>query len=118
VSSLDNIQEETGMALGFTRAETFRNILFPQAATVFMPQLAGQFVSMVKETSVVGYIAVLDLTRASDLIRSRTMDAFFPLISTAIIYFIFCRILAKVLNALVKRMDMSQRPKTVEGVEL
>jgi polar amino acid transport system substrate-binding protein len=118
VSSLDNIQEETGMALGFTRAETFHNILSPQAATVFMPQLAGQFVSMVKETSVVGYIAVLDLTRASDLIRSRTMDAFFPLISTAIIYFIFCRILAKVLNALVKRMDMSQRPKTVEGVEL
>ena len=73
---------------------------------------------MVKETAIVGYIAVLDLTRASDLIRSRTMDAFFPLLSTALIYFVFCRFLAWVLGKLVKRFDKGQRPQTVEGVDL
>jgi polar amino acid transport system substrate-binding protein len=66
----------------------------------------------------VGYIAVLDLTRASDLIRSRTMDAFFPLISTAVIYFVFCRVLAWVLGKLVKRLDKAQRPQTITGVTL
>jgi polar amino acid transport system substrate-binding protein len=118
VSSLDDIQEETGMALGFRRQGTFHHIIFPQAASVFMPQLAGQFVGMVKETAIVGYIAVLDLTRASDLIRSRTMDAFFPLLATALIYFVFCRLLAWALGKLVKRFDQGQRPQTVEGVDL
>ena len=118
VSSLDGIQEETGMALGFRRQGTFHYIVFPQAASVFMPQLAGQFVGMVKETAIVGYIAVLDLTRASDLIRSRTMDAFFPLLATALIYFVFCRLLAWALGKLVKRFDQGQRPQTVEGVDL
>ena len=118
VTSLDGIQEETGMALGFTHDQVFKEIVFPQAATVFMPQLAGQFVGMVKETAIVGYITVLDLTRASDLIRSRTMEAFFPIVSTAIIYFLFCRVLAKVLSVLVRKLDKSQRPKTVRGVEL
>jgi polar amino acid transport system substrate-binding protein len=73
---------------------------------------------MVKETAIVGYITVLDLTRASDLIRSRTMEAFFPIVSTAIIYFLFCRVLAKVLSVLVRKLDKSQRPRTVKGVEL
>ena len=118
VTSLDSIQEETGMALGFTHDQVFKEIVFPQAATVFMPQLAGQFVGMVKETAIVGYITVLDLTRASDLIRSRTMEAFFPIVSTAIIYFLFCRVLAKVLSVLVRKLDKSQRPRTVKGVEL
>ena len=106
------------MALGFRRPGAFHYIIFPQAASVFMPQLAGQFVGMVKETAIVGYIAVLDLTRASDLIRSRTMDAFFPLLATALIYFVFCRLLAWALGKLVKRFDQGQRPQTVEGVDL
>ena len=117
VDGLDVIQEETGLALGYSPNEVFRKIIFPQAAQQFMPQLSGQFVGLVKETSVVGYIAVQDLTRASDLIRARTMDAFFPLISTAIIYFLFCRFLAWALGKLTARLDVTNRPRKIEGVQ-
>lgn len=116
VKGVDVIQEESGLALGYTRQAVFKKIVFPQAQQQFMPQLAGQFVSLVKDTSVVGYIAVQDLTRASDLIRARTMDAFFPLISTAIIYFLFCRLLAWALGRIVSRLDGANRPRKIEGV--
>ena len=117
VSGIDVIQEETGLALGYTRKEVFRKIVFPQARQQFVPQLMGQFVSLVKDTAIVGYIAVQDLTRAGDLIRARTMDAFFPLISTAIIYFLFCRLLAWVLGRIAARIDVNNRPRQIEGVE-
>ena len=117
VDGMDHIQEETGLALGFSPADVFRLIIYPQAAQKFLPQLLGQFVSLVKDTAIVGYIAVEDVTRASDLIRSRTMDAFFPLISTAVIYFVFCRLLAWALGKLVARLDVTNRPHTVEEVE-
>ena len=117
VDSIDIIQEETGLALGYTRKDVFKKIVFPQARQQFVPQLMGQFVSLVKDTSIVGYIAVQDLTRASDLIRARTMDAFFPLISTAIIYFLFCRLLAWVLGRIAARIDVTNRPRQIEGVE-
>ena len=117
VSGIDVIQEETGLALGYTRKEVFRKIIFPQARQQFVPQLMGQFVSLVKDTAIVGYIAVQDLTRAGDLIRARTMDAFFPLISTAIIYFLFCRLLAWVLGRIAARIDINNRPRQIEGVE-
>ncbi len=116
VDGIDVIQEETGLALGYTRKEVFRQIIFPQARQRFMPQLMGQFVSLVKDTAIVGYIAVQDLTRASDLIRARTMDAFFPLISTAIIYFLFCRLLAWLLGRLTAKLDITNRPRKIEGV--
>ena len=116
VRGIDTIQEESGLALGYTRSEVFRKIVFPQAVQQFLPQLMGQFVSLVKDTAIVGYIAVQDLTRASDLIRARTMDAFFPLVSTALIYFVFCRLLARLLGHLASRVDVSNRPRVVEGV--
>ncbi|MBO7674954.1 MAG: ABC transporter permease subunit [Atopobiaceae bacterium] len=116
VDGIDVIQEETGLALGYTRQEVFRKIIFPQARQQFTPQLMGQFVSLVKDTAIVGYIAVQDLTRAGDLIRARTMDAFFPLISTAIIYFLFCRLLAWLLRRVAARLDVTNRPRTIEGV--
>ena len=118
VSGIDSIQEETGLALGYTGWEVFFKIVFPQAMQQFLPQLMGQFVGLVKDTSIVGYIAVQDLTRASDLIRARTMDAFFPLISTAIIYFLFCRLLAWALGKLAARLDVTNRPRKIEGVQL
>ena len=118
VDSIDTIQEETGLALGYAPAAVFRKIVFPQARQQFMPQLLGQFVSLVKDTAIVGYIAVVDLTRASDLIRARTMDAFFPLIATALIYFLFCRLLAFLLAKLGERFDVGKRPRTIKGVEL
>lgn len=116
VNGIDTIQEETGLALGYTRRQVFYKIIFPQARQQFVPQLMGQFVSLVKDTAIVGYIAVQDLTRASDLIRARTMDAFFPLISTAIIYFVFCRLLAFLLKKLSARFDNYNRQRKIEGV--
>ena len=117
VEGIDTIQEETGLALGYTRRQVFAKIIFPQARQQFTPQLMGQFVSLVKETAVVGYIAVQDLTRAGDLIRARTMDAFFPLVSTAVIYFLFCLLLAWVLRRIAARIDVTNRPRKIEGVE-
>ena len=116
VDGIDSIQEETGLALGYNPREVFHKIIFPQAAQIFRPQLVGQFVSLTKDTAIVGYIAVQDLTRASDLIRARTMDAFFPLISTAIIYFLLCRLISWVLKRATAKMDASQRPREIEGV--
>ena len=116
VDGIDVIQEETGLALGYTRQEVFKKIIFPQARQQFTPQLMGQFVSLVKDTAIVGYIAVQDLTRAGDLIRARTMDAFFPLISTAVIYFLFCRLLAYALSRVSARLDATKRPRKIEGV--
>ena len=117
VQGVGAIQEEAGLALGFSPSDVFSIIVFPQALQRCVTQLLGQFVGLVKETAIVGYIAVQDLTRASDLIRSRTMEAFFPLISTAIIYFVFCRILSRLLGTLGERLDNSHRPHEVKGVK-
>ena len=117
VKGIDTIQEETGLALGYTRRQVFHKIIFPQARQQFTPQLMGQFISLVKDTAIVGYIAVQDLTRASDLIRARTMDAFFPLVSTAIIYFLFCLLLAWILRKIAARIDIANRPRKIEGVD-
>ena len=117
VKGIDGIQEETGLALGYTRWQVFSKIIFPQARQQFTPQLMGQFISLVKDTAIVGYIAVTDLTRASDLIRARTMDAFFPLVSTAIIYFLFCLLLSWLLHRIAARLDVANRPRKIEGVD-
>jgi polar amino acid transport system substrate-binding protein len=116
VGGIDTIQEETGLALGYTRQQVFSKIIFPQARQQFTPQLMGQFISLVKDTAIVGYIAVQDLTRAGDLIRARTMDAFFPLITTAIIYFLICLLLGWVLRWIAERLDVTNRPRKIEGV--
>ena len=90
-SSLDAIphgQTEAGLALGFTRLQTFRNIVLPQAVRRGLPLYKGQCVSLLKGTSIVGYIAIQDLTRAGDIIRSRTFDALIPLAVITIIYFL------------------------------
>jgi polar amino acid transport system substrate-binding protein len=116
VDGIDVIQEETGLALGYTRSAVFHKIIFPQARQQFTPQLMGQFVSLVKDTAIVGYIAVQDLTRAGDLIRARTMDAFFPLISIALVYFLFCRLLAWLLRKVAANLDVTNHPRKIEGV--
>ena len=70
-----------------------------------MPNYKGQIISTVKTTSIVGYISVLDLTKIGDIVRSRTFDAFFSLISVAIIYLIFCLVLEKVMNLIEKKVN-------------
>ena len=72
---------------------------------------------MVKMTSVVGYIAVQDLTKVSDIIRSHTMDAFFPLIATAVIYFMVANLMTGILTCAERRIDPKRRKREVKGVE-
>lgn len=100
-TSLDAVprgQTEAGLALGFTRLQTFRHIVLPQALKRGLPLFQGQCVSLLKGTSIVGYIAIQDLTRAGDIIRSRTFDAFVPLLVVTVLYFI----LAWLIGCLVK----------------
>ncbi|MEI7695299.1 MAG: ABC transporter substrate-binding protein/permease [Chlorobium sp.] len=88
IESIDKGQSEAGLAMGFSKFSTFIYIIMPQMVQRVFPVYKGEFISLVKMTSIVGYIAVQDLTKASDIIRSRTFDAFFPLIMVAILYFL------------------------------
>ena len=106
IQSIDHGQTEAGLALGFTRRQTFFRIVLPQVVRAVMPVYQGEIISLLKGTSIVGYIAVADMTRASDLIRSRTFDAFFPLILTAIIYFVAAWLIGLLLQSLVNRQRL------------
>ena len=112
IQGIDRGQTEAGMALGFTQRQTFFKIVLPQVVRAVMPVYQGEIVSLLKGTSIVGYIAVSDMTRASDLIRSRTFDAFFPLIVTAIIYFLMAWLIGLLFQSLVKH----QRIKAIAAV--
>ncbi len=116
IDAVDPGQIEAAHALGFNKLKTFWNITFPQAARHFLPVFKGEFISMVKMTSVVGYIAIQDLTKVSDIIRSRTLEAFFPLIATAVIYFLVANVMTMLLSQLEIRLDPKRRKRTVKGV--
>ena len=109
IEAVDKGQMEAALALGYTKPRAFFKIVLPQAARHFLPVYQGEFISLVKMTSIVGYIAIQDLTKASDIIRSRTYEAFFPLVTTAIIYFAIAWFLTRVLTAMQKRLDPSRR---------
>ena len=112
IEGVDRGQSEAGIAMGFTPTSTFLHIVMPQALLRILPVYKGEFISLVKMTSIVGYIAVEDLTKASDLIRSRTFDAFFPLVLVAILYFLVSWILMQLLEELERRMDPKRRRAT------
>ncbi len=116
IEAVDPGQIEAAAALGYSRAQTFWKVTFPQAAQHFLPMFKGEFIGMVKMTSVVGYIAVQDLTKASDIIRSLTMEAFFPLIATAVIYFAIANLMAAALSLVQIRIDPKRRSRAVKGV--
>ena len=103
IESIDRGQREAGLALGHTPRQTFFRIILPQVVKAVQPIYQGEVISLLKGTSIVGYIAVMDMTRASDLIRSRTFDAFFPLLVTAAIYFLVAWLIGLVLTGLVQR---------------
>ncbi len=102
INAVSKGQSEAGLALGLTKWQTFRHIVAPQAIRNVMPVYKGEAISLLKTTSIVGYIAIQDLTRASDIIRSRTFDAFFPLLIVTILYFILAWLLGKALDLIVK----------------
>lgn len=114
IESVDKGQNEAALALGYTKRQSFFKIVFPQAARHFLPVIKGEFVSLVKMTSIVGYITIQDLTKASDIIRSRTYEAFFPLIVTAVIYFVISWLLTAALGRMEIRLDPRKHRRNEE----
>ena len=104
-------QFEASRALGYSDSQSFFRIILPQAAQHFLPIYRNDVITLIKETSVVGYIAVLDLTKISDLVRSRTYEAFFPLIVTAIMYFVISAILIRIVKMVEHAIDPRRRKK-------
>ena len=117
VSSIDNGQREAALALGYNEALAFKEVILPQSTNNFRPLLYSQFILLLKETSIAGYITVLELTRAGDLIRSRTMEAFFPLISIAAIYFILTLLITKLFASNDKLLKNRHEHHKIEGVD-
>ncbi len=107
IMSVDNGQFEAGRSLGFNYAQTMMYIIMPQAFKNVLPTLCNEFISLLKETSVSGYIALQDLTKGGDIIRSRTYDAFMPLIAVALIYLAMVMIFTKLVSLLERRLRNS-----------
>lgn len=108
-TSLDAVphgQTEAGLALGFTPVQTFFNIVFPQAVRHGLPLYKSLCINILKATSIVGYIAIQDLTRAGDLIRSRTFDALVPLLTVTILYFLLVWLMAALFNLATKKKNV------------
>ena len=119
IESLDKGQTEAATAGGFTKIQTFMYIILPQALRQVLPVYKGEFISLIKMTSIVGYIAVQDLTKASDIIRSRTFDAFFPLIMVAVFYLTIAWVLTWVLGYIEVSVDPKRRNiKKIEEVNI
>ena len=113
IEGIDKGQTEAGIAMGFTPTQTFAYIVLPQMVRRVLPVYKGEFISLVKMTSIVGYIAVQDVTKASDIIRSRTFDAFFPLLMVAVLYFAISWILMQSLEYLERATDTKRRARRV-----
>ena len=107
VGMIDRGQYEAAYALGHSNRRTFYRVILPQAIPHVLPAYRGEIVSLLKATAVVGYIAVQDLTKMGDIVRSRTYEAFFPLIAVTLIYFA----LEGLLNALIRTLQVRIDPK-------
>lgn len=108
LKSIDKGQTEAALALGFSKFRAFTNFILPQMMTRMLQVYKGAIISLVKSTSVVGYIAVLDLTRASDLIRAHTFESFFPLLVVTVLYFLIFGLVTWALNCVFSAI----RPRT------
>lgn len=109
IMSIDQGQLEAGRSLGFNYSKTMFYIILPQAFKNVLPALGNEFIVLLKETSVAGYVALADLTYVGNLVRSRTYEAFFPLISVALIYLVIVMILTAGLKRLERRLRNSER---------
>lgn len=107
IMSIDNGQFEAGRSLGFNYIQTMFYIIMPQAFKNVLPALGNEFIVLLKETSVSGYIALQDLTKGGDIIRSRTYDALMPLLAVALIYLIMVMIFEKLVSILERRLRNS-----------
>lgn len=109
IMSIDPGQMEAGRSLGFNYRQTMWYIIMPQALKNVLPALCNEFIALLKETSVAGYIALQDLTKGGDIIRSRTYSAFMPLIAVALIYLAIVMLFTKLTKILEGRLRKSER---------
>ena len=100
---------EAGLSLGLSYGKTMRYIILPQAIKNVLPALGNEFITLLKETSISGYIAIPDLTKGGDLIRSQTYDPFLPLFGVAIIYLVIVMILTAGVHKLEMRLRTNER---------
>lgn len=107
ILAVDKGQTEAGRAMGLNQFQTMRYIVVPQAFKNVLPPLGNEFIVLIKETAIVGYVSLSDLTRVANQITSRTYEAFTPLIGAAIIYFIIIKILTILLGRLERRLRKS-----------
>ena len=109
IMSIDNGQFEAGRSLGLNYRQTMLYIIMPQAFKIVLPALANECIVLLKETSVAGYIAVQDLTKGGDIIRSQTYSAFMPLVTVALIYLVMVMILSNLVGRLERRLAKNDR---------
>ena len=109
IESVDKGQREAGAALGMSRGQIFGRIILPQALLRCLPLYKTQAVALIKGTSIVGYVSVMDLTKAGDFIRGRTFDAFFPLLLVALIYLILSWLFGTGIDLLERRLTPKHR---------
>ncbi len=109
IMSIDGGQFEAGSSLGLSYAQTMIYIIIPQAFKNVLPALANEFIVLLKETSVAGYIAIADLTKGGDIIRSQTYEAFMPLIAVALIYLVMVMLLTHLVSKLERRLAKNDK---------
>lgn len=109
IMSIDQGQFEAGRSLGFNFAQTMIWIILPQAFKNVLPALANEFIVLLKETSISGYIGLMDLTRGGDIIRSQTYEALFPLLAVAAIYLVVVVFLTYLVGRLERRLRNNER---------
>lgn len=109
IMSIDQGQTEAGRSLGLNFAQTMRLIIIPQAFKNVLPALVNEFIVLIKETSIIGYIGMMDLTKGAMLIQSRTYNAFWPLMAAAAIYLVLVMTLTYFMNKLERRLRTSER---------
>ncbi|MBQ7615066.1 MAG: amino acid ABC transporter permease [Butyrivibrio sp.] len=107
IMAVDKGQMEAGRSLGLSKAATMRYIILPQAVKNMIPPMGNEFITLIKETAIVGYVSLADLTRVANQVASRTYDAFMPLIGAAVIYFVIIKVLTILLDNLERRMRKS-----------
>ena len=119
VATVNHGQTEAAYALGYTDKRAFYRIVLPQAMPFILPSYKSQINALVKATSIVGYVAVQDLTKMGDIVRSRTYEAFFPLLAVAILYFIMAALLMAGVTFIERRFDPRRRSKAdiLKGVK-
>ena len=109
INAVDKGQMEAGRSLGMSRAQTMRKVIFPQAIRYILPAIGNELIALLKETSVAGYVTIVDLTRAGNLIRNNTHDALNPLLLVALIYLTLVIVLTCLLSVLERKLAKNDK---------